>query len=440
MDFDISSREDFPFLSTLLSENHPMNLDLENRFSGKMLLQNLVKNNNLDHNCHDLPINNLSLNSHNPDLSAGEGSSMNPFSGVAKTGFDLFKAYANGISADFKAYHSTPLVSNGANPVLHGSEGTGFWDYPQKFGDHAVSEAPMYLPMSFEDQYRSTRRTVADEDSPISERDAYRQKVDEKRLKRINGRRSFKLERPTDIIKGQWMPREDRLLRRLVSDHGTTKWSLIAKLLGGRVGKQCRERWYNHLKPELRKSPWSVHEDRMLIQSHKKFGNRWAEIARMLPGRSENTIKNHWNATKRRRYASRRKTKDSTPRNTDLQDYIRSLDAPTPPTAEPADNQAIQDPPPPTTPALPEESSNDFASGEWQVPSFDPKDALDGVSFDTNMLYDGYNFGPSMLDEVPSAASIADDGFAIPPEVDGSFMQEGAKTESILMEMIYKGH
>ncbi|XP_016469577.1 transcription factor MYB98-like [Nicotiana tabacum] len=125
--------------------------------------------------------------------------------------------------------------------------------------------------------------------------------------------------------KGQWTIEEDRLLIQLVEKFGVRKWSQIAQTLKGRIGKQCRERWHNHLRPDIKKDLWTEEEDRVLISAHAEVGNKWSEIAKRIPGRTENSIKNHWNATKRRQF-SRRKCRTKWPRPSSLlQNYIKSL-------------------------------------------------------------------------------------------------------------------
>lgn len=107
---------------------------------------------------------------------------------------------------------------------------------------------------------------------------------------------------PCNLPKLKWDREEDEVLKGLVEEMGTKQWALVAETLNRTVhsqakvrhGKQCRERWLNHLNPELKKGNWRPAEDLIVLSQQKEIGNRWSDIAKLLPGRNENSVKNRW--------------------------------------------------------------------------------------------------------------------------------------------------
>ncbi|XP_076910483.1 transcription factor MYB72-like [Bidens hawaiensis] len=104
------------------------------------------------------------------------------------------------------------------------------------------------------------------------------------------------------LKKGAWSEDEDDKLRAYIQRYGHWNWRLLPKFAGlSRSGKSCRLRWVNYLRPDIKHGNFTKEEEDLIVELHKKLGNKWSEMAAYLPGRSDNEIKNHWHTDIKKR-------------------------------------------------------------------------------------------------------------------------------------------
>ncbi|OHT10628.1 hypothetical protein TRFO_04117 [Tritrichomonas foetus] len=137
------------------------------------------------------------------------------------------------------------------------------------------------------------------------------------------------------LVKGPFTLDEDRIITSFVTEHGTQAWTKIKSYIPSRTPKQCRERWLNHLAPGVdNKREWTSTEDEFILRAVSTMGQRWAAIAKMMPGRTDNSIKNRYNSSISKRVVvdstgkitltpqkSQKSAFTSTNSNTNLQNY-----------------------------------------------------------------------------------------------------------------------